>query len=169
MTTPPSNAGQAITAAALNAIIPQTAVLATDLASLGSTAAQAIVTVYTIPAGTYRFSGVLSYVADQSAGEAEISIHAAGPGTISSMAVNVKSYYADAALQEVSASQLTIGSGTFDSAVMVGSVMSVFEFDGIIVVSAAGNFSIDLAQTNSADTFVTQAGSYARIERVFGP
>lgn len=167
-TTPPWYAGSAVTAAALDMLIPQYAVLAADTPSNGTTSAQAILSFLTVTPGQYRLNGQVNYEGGQNAGAVILSFHAGGSLAVSSMQVDMWNYTLTGTSPASVVLAFSFGTlaGTFTSGTMTSGGSFAFTFDGIINVSVAGGLSVDVAQSIAADTFITRANSYARLETV---
>jgi hypothetical protein len=165
MTPPPWYAGQTVTASDLNQLVPQTAVLAANTPSSG-TSPQVILTLSNLTPGTWQILGRVSYQAGASAGTVKLTFAASGGLAVSSMWVNTKYYAVNLGVQSVIPLALTNLAGTAESATMTDGDYYTVDFDGIITVSAAGALTVNVAEGTSGDTFTVQALSYARIEPV---
>jgi hypothetical protein len=155
-------AGQKLTAAALRAAIPQLQKVTVD--QLINSTSQAAVLSFPVIPGTYVLSGRFTWV--QGATQAVQALRLTGP-TATLISVRLKETELAAGGESTFGNGLVTAYNTDLSGASGGQPATTtvaWDFDGIVVLSAAGTLGIAArCVTSGSDTFTIKAGSSAQL------
>lgn len=169
MSGPPFSAGSQPTADELNMLVPVWAVLGSDT-PISTTTATPVLTLAGLAVARYEIRGSVTCEGGVNAGTIDLSLHAAGSLTVSSMRVDVTQkavFPSGAAAAESSYTTSMVALGDIANGfTMTSGDLYTFTIDGIINVGAAGSLTVDVAEGTGGDNFEVRANSYVRAEQV---
>jgi len=155
--TTPFQAGQRLTAAALDAIPMQVLPLAGSVTTVSTTPSTLIIA--TVAAATYYVEGVLECTIGATSTIPKIGFY--GTATESAMLIAYSMFEESATGENILGGKLTsmASNSNMSEAVASGAGVQV-RFSGTITFSAGGTFIVEAGDTTSGDHYTVQAGSY---------
>jgi hypothetical protein len=156
-------AGQKLTAAELNKLVPAILILASPQTVSSTTPAAVLST--SVSAGTYRVNGKASVLGSQNAGQARFRFTGTATASLVLVQFDWSDATASAGTSELSEDVTALGTSTTQSLTLGTGTMIYARFYGMITFSAAGTFALSAAEGTGGDAFVIQGGAIMDLQQ----